>query len=248
MPEINKVDSTDDVMPFDEDLDEDIDEELDEDIEGELEEEPEDNDEEDDDEDEEDEDDEESENSEGSKEKKSSKSTGLDENEPAKEKSTYMCPRCKRIYQDGKWVKDSVTELYTVKTELAFCDKDLGKSYEDYIGVVEIYDQKLAENKEAFIEEAQFVEREIEDIEKFENIISIKEKNGVLFIFTNTTRMALEIGKKMRQEFMGAVQYEWFERNQYLRIRWFDALENRDKYRKQMKELKEFRFGFPFED
>ncbi len=161
----------------------------------------------------------------------------------------YNCPRCKRIYFNKKWVKDNITDIYTVKTELAYCPKCVGKTFENFIGSVEVYDKKLAENKNQIIEAAKQAERELEDAPPFENIINIAEKNGILFLFTNTTRLALEIGKRLRQEFHGGIQYEWFERNQYLRVKWFDEVDNRNYFRERIRAVKERRFGmFSFED
>jgi len=175
--------------------------------------------------------------------------SSLDYSALPKSRIVYLCPRCKRIYWNKKWVKDTVTAVFTVRTELAYCPKCLGKAYDNFVGIVEIYDKKLTERRAQFEELTRQVEREIEDIMPFETIINITVKNDVLFIFTNTTRLALEIGKRLRQEFQGAVQYEWFERNQYLRVKWFDELENRDQFKKRIRELREFRFGiFSFED
>lgn len=175
--------------------------------------------------------------------------TSLDYSALPKSRIVYLCPRCKKIYWNKKWVKDTITAIYTVRTELAYCPKCLGKAYDNFVGIVEIYNKNLNEKKETFEELARQVEREIEDIMPFETIINMTVKNDILFIFTNTTRLALEIGKRLRNEFQGAVQYEWFERNQYLRVKWFDELENREQFKKRIRELKEFRFGvFSFED
>jgi hypothetical protein len=146
-------------------------------------------------------------------------------------------------------VKDSITDLYTLRTELAYCPKYLEKGFDLFIGSVEIFDKRLSERKESIISLAKRAETELEDRVPFEVIINIKEKNNILFIFTNTTRLALEIGKVLRQEFQGGVQYEWFERNQYLRVKWFDTFENKDDFKKLIKSLKDKRYGmFSFED
>ncbi|GAB4336318.1 MAG: hypothetical protein Kow0037_17410 [Calditrichia bacterium] len=173
----------------------------------------------------------------------------LDESGLPRSKVAYVCPRCKKIYYNEKWIKDTITDLYTVKTELAYCPKCIGKTYDNFIGIVEIYDKKLAERKEDFIEIAERVEREIEEPLPFEKIINITEKKGILFIFLNSTRMAKEIGKQLRMEFQGYIQYEWFERNQYLRVKWYDELQNQVDFKKKIAMLKELRFGmFSFED
>ena len=53
----------------------------------------------------------------------------------------------------------------------------------------------------------------------------------------------------MRQEFGGGIQYEWFERNQYLRIKWYDEVDNKSYFKEKLRSLKDRRFGmFAFED
>ncbi len=167
----------------------------------------------------------------------------------AKSQTIYSCPRCKKIFFNKKWVKDVITDLYTVQTQLAYCPKCVDKTYENFIGSIEIFDKNLKERKNRFTEIAKQVERSLEDAPPFENIINTVEKNGILFIFTNTTRLALEIGKALRQEFGGGIQYEWFERNQYLRIKWYDEVDNKAYFKEKLRALKDRRFGmFAFED
>jgi uncharacterized C2H2 Zn-finger protein len=167
----------------------------------------------------------------------------------SKSETIYSCPRCKKIYFNKKWVKDMITDFYTVHTQLAYCPKCIGKTYENFIGSIEIFDKKLKERKERFKEIAHQIHRALEDAPSFENIINITEKNGILFIFTNTTRLAVEIGKFIRQEFSGGIQYEWFERNQYLRIKWYDTVDNKAYFKERLRSLKDRRFGmFSFED
>ncbi len=166
-----------------------------------------------------------------------------------KSRLVFRCPRCKKIYLHNKWVKDTITDLYLIKTELAYCNKCLGKTFDNFVGSIEIYDKKLDEHKEQIIELARQVERELEDAPPFEKIIQIIEKNDILFIFTNTTRLAREIGRRLRQELQGGIQYEWFERNQYLRVKWYDEVDNRNYFKERIRALKERRFGmFAFED
>lgn len=161
----------------------------------------------------------------------------------------YSCPRCRKIFFNKKWVKDSITDLFTVHIELAYCPKCVGKNFVNFIGSIEIYDKNLKERKDQIIETARQVERALEDAPPFENIIDITEKNGILFIFTNTTRLALEIGKMLRQEFGGGIQYEWFERNQFLRVKWRDQVDNQSFFKERIQTLKDRRFGmFSFED
>jgi len=65
----------------------------------------------------------------------------------------------------------------------------------------------------------------------------------------NTTRLALEIGKRLRQEIQGGVQYEWFERNQFLRVKWYDNIDELDFFKESIKSLKNKRFSlFSFEE
>ena len=167
----------------------------------------------------------------------------------AKSETIYACPRCKKIFFNKKWVKDTITDLYTIHTQLAYCQKCIGKTFENFIGSIEIYDKNLKDRKEQFTESARQVERAIEDTPPFESIINVVEKNGILFIFTNTTRMAQEIGKAFRQEFGGGIQYQWFEKNQYLRIKWYDEVDNKAYFKERLRSLKDRRFGmFSFED
>ncbi len=166
-----------------------------------------------------------------------------------KSKIVYVCPRCRKIYINKKWVKDNITDMFTVRTELAYCPKCVGKTFENFVGSVEIYDKKLADRKEEFVAQAKQIERDLEDAMPFEKIIDVVEKKGILFIFANTTRLALDIGKRFRQEFGGGIQYEWFERNQYLRVKWYDQVDNRSYFKERIRALKERRFGmFSFED
>lgn len=166
-----------------------------------------------------------------------------------KSRIIYACPRCRRVFFNNKWVKDNFTDVFTVRTELAYCDRCLSKAVDNFVGSVEIYDKQLNDRKETIIQIAREVERSIENSPPFEKIIDIVVKKDILFIFTNTTRLAMEIGKNIRDEFHGGIQYEWFERNQYLRVKWFDEIHNKDYFKERIKALKERRFGlFTFED
>lgn len=167
----------------------------------------------------------------------------------SKSQTIYSCPKCRKIFFNKKWVRDTITDLFTVHTELAYCSKCVGKTYENFVGSLEIFDKQLSERKNQFIETARQVERSLEDAPPFENIIENVEKQGILFVFANTTRLALEIGKMLRQEFGGGIQYEWFERNQYLRIKWYDEVDNRAYFKERLRTLKDRRFGmFAFEE
>ena len=82
-----------------------------------------------------------------------------------------------------------------------------------------------------------------------DGIIDVSEKNDILYIFTNTTRLALEIARGIRYEFGGSIQYEWFERNQYIRAKWFSEIQNREYFKSRIRAAKENRIGmFSFED
>ena len=167
----------------------------------------------------------------------------------SKSQKIYSCPRCRKIFFNKKWVKDTITDLFTVHTELAYCAKCIGKTYENFVGSIEIFDKNLQERKDKFIETARQVEKSLEDAPQFEIIIDVVERNGILFIFVNTTRLAFEIGKILRQEFGGGIQFEWFERNQYLRIKWYDKVDNKAYFKERLRALKDRRFGmFAFED
>lgn len=161
----------------------------------------------------------------------------------------YSCARCRKIYFKNKWIKDSVTDIYTVRTELAYCDTCLKKTDHDFIGSVEIYDKKLKERKKAIIDLAKNVEVSLENRQPFENIIEITEENNILYIFVNTTHLAADIARALRHEWHGSVQYEWFERNQFLRAKWFSEIQNREHFKNSIRASKEKRIGlFSFED
>jgi hypothetical protein len=175
--------------------------------------------------------------------------TALESKIIAKSKTIYSCPRCKKIFFNKKWVRDTITDLYTIHTHLAYCSKCIGKTIENFIGSIELFDKSLGGKKTELIEVARNIERSLEDTPDFEKILDVVEKTGILFIFTNTTRLALEIGKAVRQEFGGGIQYEWFERNQYLRIKWYDEVDNKAHFKERLRVLKDRRFGmFSFED
>lgn len=161
----------------------------------------------------------------------------------------YTCPRCRKIYFKGRWIKDNITDIYAVRTEMAYCDKCLGKTSENFIGSIEIYDKNLSEKKEALLKLARRVEAELENKEHFEVIIDVFERNGILYLLANTTRLAVEIAREIRHEWHGAMQYEWFERNQFLRAKWFSEVQNRDYFKSRIRAAKEKRIGlFSFED
>ncbi|MCB0259375.1 MAG: hypothetical protein H6628_12410 [Calditrichae bacterium] len=168
-----------------------------------------------------------------------------------KAKVIYTCPVTRKIFYRNKWIKDNITDLYTVKTEMAICDKYLDRAREVglFIGSIEIYDKNLKERKESMLDFARGIERDLEGRMPFEVIIDVSEKNDILYIFTNTTRLALEIARGIRYEFGGSIQYEWFERNQYIRAKWFSEIQNREYFKSRIRAAKENRIGmFSFED
>ncbi len=163
----------------------------------------------------------------------------------------YLCPISRKIFFKNKWIKDNVTDVYTVRTELAICDQYLKRAqeYGYFIGSLEIYDKKLKERKNVIIDLAKSVEAELENKMPFEVIIDTREQNDILYIFTNTTRLAIEIARAVRHEWHGAIQYEWFERNQFVRAKWFSEVQNREYFKSRIKAAKEKRVGmFSFED
>ena len=168
-----------------------------------------------------------------------------------KSRTIYACPLTKKIFYKNKWIKDTVTDLYTVRTELAVCDQMLerAKKIGFFIGSIEVYDKDLKETRDEIINLAQTVEAELENKMPFDVILDINEVNDILYIFTNTTRLAVEIAKRLRQERGGAIQYEWFERNQYVRAKWFSEVQNREYFRNRIRAAKERRIGmFNFEE
>ncbi|RMH79343.1 MAG: hypothetical protein D6681_19185 [Calditrichaeota bacterium] len=166
-----------------------------------------------------------------------------------KARIVYSCPRCRKIFFKNKWIKDTITDLYTVRTEMAYCDRCLDKYPGSFVGSIEIYDRELKEKKEDIVRLAQQVELELENRQPFEKIIDITEKNEILYIFTNTTRLAVEIARTLRREYHGAMQYEWFERNQFVRAKWYSRFQDREYFKKCIRASKEQRFGlFSFED
>lgn len=162
-----------------------------------------------------------------------------------KSRMVYTCPRCKKIYMKGKWVKDNISDIYTIRQVLAYCEKCLKKVYENYIGTVEIHSQFLAEQKESILELAEQVVHELEDAPPFEKIVRVQERGGVLYIYTNTTRLAQEIGRRIRLEYQGGIRYQWLERNQYLQVIWQDHVDNKNLLKERMKELRARRGALP---
>ena len=70
--------------------------------------------------------------------------SALESSEITKAQTIYSCPRCKKIYYNQKWQRDNITDIYTIHTELAYCQKCLSKTYENFIGSLEIFDKDLA--------------------------------------------------------------------------------------------------------
>lgn len=204
-------------------------------------------------EDEEEEEDEEAEEEEKKTEKapkKAGKGKGKDSGPASlKPKVVYYCPRCYKVFYRNKWIKDSMVDISLVRKELAYCDKCLEKNWGSFIGSIEIYDKELKERKDEMIEFINNVERDMEDRQLFEKIINITEKNDILYVFTNTTKLAQEIARGIRYEYGGSIQYEWFERNQYIRVKWFSEIQNREYFKSRIRAAKENRIGvFSFED
>lgn len=156
------------------------------------------------------------------------------------EKRHFQCPKCKKFYQNGKWVQDSTISLTVLKPELAFCDKCQKKIFEDeWIGRVVIHDRNLDQRKEMFIAIAEQIARTRENLYAFEGILAIYEENGLLYINTNTTSLAKAIGQRLREDYHGAIEYHWQEKNQYLTVDWYDELKNSDLLKEKIKQKKE---------
>ncbi len=161
----------------------------------------------------------------------------------------YSCPRCHKIYFKNKWIRDTVTDIYTVRTELAYCNKCLSKDLDTFVGIIEVYDKNLGEKKDELMSLARQVESQLEDRQPFENIIDMVEKNDIFYIFANTTRLAVQIAREIRHQWRGAIQYEWYERNQFLRAKWFAEVQNRDSFKKRIRASRDTGFGlFSFEN
>ncbi len=167
----------------------------------------------------------------------------LDEHGIPESRIVYTCPKCKKIFLKGKWVKDTISDLYTIKQELAYCNKCIKRVYENYIGTVEIRAADVKEHKTDYVELAREVEREMEDPKPFEKIVRVESREGALILYTNTTRLAQEIGKRLRLEFQGGIQYRWMERNQYLHVVWQDHVDNKNLLKERMRALRERRSG-----
>ena len=168
-----------------------------------------------------------------------------------KSRVIYCCPLSRKIFYKNKWIKDTVTDLYTIRTELAVCDQliDRAKKVGYFIGSIEIYDKFLDETKGDIVNLVKTVEAELENRMPFDVVIDIKSANGILYVFTNTTRLAAEISRSLRQERGGAIQYEWFERNQFVRAKWYTQVQNREYFRSRIRAAKEKRIGmFNFEE
>ncbi|MGH1366394.1 MAG: hypothetical protein ACRBF0_22730 [Calditrichia bacterium] len=163
--------------------------------------------------------------------------------------SVYYCQRCRSIYFRNKWIKDNITDMYLVRTELALCDTCLKENGEHFVSSLEIYDSGLKSRRKAFEKLARTVQNRLENRPPFEKVLNTVERDGVMYIFSNTTRLSVEISKELRAEYHGTVQYEWFERNQYLRARWYASMEEREVFADRIKQARAHRFGvFAFED
>jgi len=163
--------------------------------------------------------------------------------------SVYYCARCRSIYFRNKWIKDNITDMYLVRTELAQCDKCLKQNSEHFVSSLEIYDSDLKKRRKALEKLTRTVQNRLENRPPFEKVLNIVERDGILYVFSNTTRLSVEISKELRAEYQGTVQYEWFERNHYLRARWYASMEERDNFKDRIKLARDHRFGvFAFED
>jgi RNA polymerase subunit RPABC4/transcription elongation factor Spt4 len=168
---------------------------------------------------------------------------------PILEKRVFQCPKCKKFYQNGKWVHDPTIGISVLKPELAYCSKCMKRVFEDeWIGRVIIHDRQLERRKDMFVAIAEQIARTRENIYDFEGILAIYEEDGLLYINTNTTSLAKSIGQRLREDFHGGIEYHWEEKNLYLTVKWFDELKNSQYYKEKLKKKKERYPGIYFFD
>jgi len=156
----------------------------------------------------------------------------------------FSCPRCYKVYDGKKWTKDYSIDIFTNTTDLAYCEDCAGKDPSYFVGSIEIYDRKLGERKKQMIDLVRSIEKNFEEKKPFDKILAISETKESLFITINTARLAMEMGRSLRREFHGGIQYEWFERNRFLRVKWFDEIKNQDYYKERIYAYKHRRRGF----
>ena len=156
------------------------------------------------------------------------------------EKRHFLCPKCGAYYVNNKWVVNPDTSLAILKSALAYCNKCFKSLFDDdFIGRVELYDKDLKNRKDSLIETAERVERTLENSLEFERVISVYEENDILIINTNTTRLARAIGKNIREEFKGGIEFSWLDKNQFLIVKWFDELKNSQYFKERLRQKKE---------
>lgn len=172
-----------------------------------------------------------------------------DDDAPILEKRVFQCPKCKKFYQNGRWVSDPTIGISILKPELAFCNKCMKRVFEDdWIGRVIIHDKQLDRRKDMFIAIAEQMARTRENIYDFEGLLAVYEEDGLLYINTNTTSLAKSIGQRLREDFHGGIEYHWEEKNLYLTVKWFDELKNSQYYKEKLKKKKERYPGIYFFD
>ena len=125
----------------------------------------------------------------------------------------------------------------------------LGKEINHFIGCIECYDSELKGKQKALISLSKRVEAELENRLPFEKVITTHLENDIFYIFLNSTRLTQEIAREIRKEFQGSMQYEWYERNQFIRAKWFAQKDARDVFKDRIKLSKYKRLGvFSFEE
>jgi hypothetical protein len=186
---------------------------------------------------------EETEDAESEEESSKSKPVKNEKDSIKKSMVLFSCPRCYKVFDGKKWTKDYIVDIFTNTTDLAYCEDCAGKDPSYFVGSIEIYDRKLEERKKQMIDLVKSCEKNFEEKKPFDKILAITETKESLFITINTARMALEIGRSLRREFQGGIQYEWFERNRFLRVKWFDKIKNRDYYKERIYAYKHRRRG-----
>ncbi|GAB4188022.1 MAG: hypothetical protein Kow00108_24810 [Calditrichia bacterium] len=172
-----------------------------------------------------------------------------DDDALASEKRVFQCPKCKKYYMNSKWIHDPITGITILKPELAFCNKCQKKVFEDdWIGRVVIHDKKLDEHKDMFIAIAEQIARTRENMYDFESLLAVYEEDGLLYINVNTTSLAREIGKRLREDYQGGIEYHWEDKNQYLTVKWFDEMKNSQQLKEKLKQKKDRYPGIYFFD
>ncbi|HQU71718.1 MAG TPA: hypothetical protein PLG66_05455, partial [Calditrichia bacterium] len=135
------------------------------------------------------------------------------------------------------------------RREWAYCKKCL-KTYPGYfVGCIQILDRDLKDRKKDLARILKNVEYQLQPRLEFEKVLQEVEKEEIYLIFANTTRLAMEIIKAIREEWGGQTQYEWIDKNRFLRVTWIAKREDRNYFTPRQKAIRERgigRFSFEF--